>query len=474
MKQGVYVEMEMAKTYKVLSKKTIVIAIGATLMISGTGYGLYKVNQPKEAEMMVAREREYPVMRGDITAGTNGSGVIKFQQIDQNFSEAVTIDEVYVKEGQRVKKGDKLASISSSFIDDKLKEINGELQKAKAAVTSAKNNKEVARLTQNKTIEDQALTSKNQYEKQRSAILKNLSDLKGKQGELAGKLADITTEIAELSKNQVENALKIDELKATKSVIEGEKGTVESDIKRENDNLNTLDTDRKEELKQESKNAASSNKINELSNSSLEEAIVTAEGEVTRIQTEISKVNKLKENMILYAEEDGVIMALNYGPGQLTTPEKAVVTLGTNKKIVAEMTVSQSDIPDIEVGQEVNLFTGAFEGVTFKGKVTDVNLKPNTQGGTTNYAATVEIDANDYELLDGMTVSGLFLLKEVKDVLVLSNKAITLKDGKQIVKLRQKDGKLEEKEITTGFSDGKKSEVISGLNDGDIVIVGGQ
>ncbi|MGL4336089.1 MAG: HlyD family efflux transporter periplasmic adaptor subunit, partial [Turicibacter sp.] len=59
------------------------------------------------------------------------------------------------------------------------------------------------------------------------------------------------------------------------------------------------------------------------------------------------------------------------------------------------------------------------------------------------------------------------------DVLMLSNKAITLKDGKQVVNVKNEDGTVTETEITTGFSDGKNSEIISGLSEGDTVVVGG-
>ena len=109
----------------------------------------------------------------------------------------------------------------------------------------------------------------------------------------------------------------------------------------------------------------------------------------------------------------------------------------------------------------------------FEGTVSFINLKPNGQGSSVNYSVMVEISGNDLKLLEGMTVSAQFIVKDVKDVLTLSNKAITLKDGKQFVQVKQDDGTLKEVEITTGFSDGKISEIVSGLSEGDTVVVGG-
>lgn len=66
-----------------------------------------------------------------------------------------------------------------------------------------------------------------------------------------------------------------------------------------------------------------------------------------------------------------------------------------------------------------------------------------------------------------------FILKRVENVLTLSNKAITLRDGKQIVNVLLPDGSREEREIQTGFSDGRVSEIKSGLADGEIVVIEG-
>jgi len=41
------------------------------------------------------------------------------------------------------------------------------------------------------------------------------------------------------------------------------------------------------------------------------------------------------------------------------------------------------------------------------------------------------------------------------------------------VLMKDPDGNLYEQPITTGFSDGRYSEILSGLNDGDIVYVEG-
>ncbi|WP_195988056.1 efflux RND transporter periplasmic adaptor subunit [Clostridium sp. D53t1_180928_C8] len=467
--------MKAVKKYRALSKKTISIVLGITFLIAVTGYSMYKYNTGnKVAEEMLTREREYVVKKGDITAGTNGSGAIKLEQITQNFEEAVMIGEVFVNEGQSVKKGDKIASISETFINDKLVELNSQLKQATAALNSAKNNKQATALTQNKEWQDKVQTSKKQYESQRDSIINNINGLNKRVNDVNKKIEVVKNQIEELSKSTEENELKLQELKENETSLIAEKASIESELNTANLSLTSLNNDRNKDVSLESKEAAANTEINALSNSSLDEAISNAQKEVDKINNEISKINKLKENSILYAEADGIILALNCSKGATTSLDTPVITIGESDKVLAEINVSQNDITKIEEGQAAYISVSAFQDEKLNGKVKYINLKPNSQGNSITYSVTVEVDKNDLNILHGMTVSTQFIVKEVKDVLMLSNKAITLKDGKQIVNLRQEDGTLKEVEITTGFSDGKNSEIKSGLSEGDTVVIGGQ
>lgn len=467
--------MKSLKGYKALSKKTIAIVIGITVITAATGYTYIKVNKNnKSAIETVSREREYVVKRGDITAGTNGSGVLKFEQVSQNFKEPAIVGEVFVKEGQRVSKGDKLLSISEEFINDKLKELNEKLDQAVAALNSSKNNKQSTILAQNKAWTDKIEGTKSQYDSQRISIVGNINSLTDKLDSINSKINEVKKQIAELLKNEDENAVKIEELRLSESELASQKETIESEVKAVQGSLTSLDNARSKELDAEVKEASSNNEINALSNGGLDDSINNAQREVDKINEEIYKVNKLKEESILYAEADGVILSLNAVSGSMTTLEVPVVKIGKSDKVLAEIAISQNDITKIEEGRDVYVSVNAFQDEKFEGKVKYINLKPNTQGTSANYSVTVEVDKKDFKLLDGMTVNAQFIVKEVKDVLMLSNKAITLKDGKQIVKIKQEDGTLKEVEITTGFSDGKSSEIITGLSEGDTVIVGGQ
>ena len=132
---------------------------------------------------------------------------------------------------------------------------------------------------------------------------------------------------------------KLQELKLTESTLLSEKSLLETEIKNTNQSLNSLDVERTKEKESEVKEESANREINALTNSELDHSINNAQKEVDKINEQIAKVNKLKENSTLYAQIDGTILNLNYTVGSTTSSEIPIVTIGENAKVFAEITV---------------------------------------------------------------------------------------------------------------------------------------
>ena len=87
------------------------------------------------------------------------------------------------------------------------------------------------------------------------------------------------------------------------------------------------------------------------------------------------------------------------------------------------------------------------------------------------YPVAISIHPGEHVLLPGMKAYATIILKEKTNVLTLSNKAIALENGQQYVLVRDEDGDLVRKQIVTGFSDGRVSEILDGLSENEVVIV---
>jgi multidrug efflux pump subunit AcrA (membrane-fusion protein) len=86
------------------------------------------------------------------------------------------------------------------------------------------------------------------------------------------------------------------------------------------------------------------------------------------------------------------------------------------------------------------------------------------------YKVMIAFDGADVKLLSDMAGSADLVSSEVRDVLLISSAAVKNKSGRQMV-IVKKDGNFEEKEIQTGFTNGKQVEIKSGLNAGEEIVI---
>lgn len=191
---------------------------------------------------------------------------------------------------------------------------------------------------------------------------------------------------------------------------------------------------------------------------------------------EVTKGQALLKNTVgtvIEAESDGVIKKIHAEKDKEIAYKKPIITVGNYDKKSVKLDVSQEDINSVTIGQKIILNFLAERETELEAEVTEINSLPKEASDTIQYVVTATLAPTDVKLLEGMTGTAKFIRKSVEDVLVLSNKAIELKDGKQYVLVRDQANKIKKVTIKTGFSDGRVSEVVEGLKDGDMVVVKG-
>lgn len=201
---------------------------------------------------------------------------------------------------------------------------------------------------------------------------------------------------------------------------------------------------------------------------SINENIAKASRNVQTAQEKVARLQALSQNPTIYAQLDGIVTTLNYKVGDTVVDGKPLCIVGELDEITMTVPISASDIGSVSVGQKVNLYVDAYAEQRFTGTVKERLLVANDNG---EYPVTISIDPSEQVLLPGMKAYATIILKEKTDVLTLSNKAITLENGQQYVLVRDENGELVRKQIVTGFSDGRVSEILDGLSENQVVIV---
>lgn len=449
-------------------KKSIVILIAIVVSLAMVGFFFIKKDTASKEEDLV-REREYVASIGDITVGIDGSGVIKLKREEQTFKEVAVFGKYYVKVGDAVKKGDILAELSMKDLEDKQSEIKDRLKEAQNVLSKAKSDKELFEVEADKKVKDIRGNSEAVYNSKTSEIKGLIDNLNNKISSIEDKIVTLKQEKEKLeSEAQNENnTTRIDKINEEISAYQEESNKLKSDLDIEKSALSGLETERDREVAKENEDIELLKRQNESQIKSLQGALESAQNSFDKINKELEEVNSLIASPKLEATLDGVVLSTPYLPGETISTAKPVVEIGDMTKPALTLFVDSIDVIDISEGQEVSFYVDAYPEDTFTGKV---ESRSYVQDENKKLEVRVTVDENDAELLEGMGASATIIIKQKKDILTLSNKAIKLKDNKQFVKVRNAEGKVEEREITTGFSDGRISEILSGLNDKDVVI----
>ena len=216
----------------------------------------------------------------------------------------------------------------------------------------------------------------------------------------------------------------------------------------------------------------------------IEANIKQAEIEVNTAETNVGYTK-------ITAPMDGTVISVPVSEGQTvnanqTTP--TIVTIADLSKMKIKPEISEGDITKVKAGQEVS-FTILSDNQTLYHSVIDSVDPANTttsnssstsssisssNSSTTSaiyYYANVLIDNPDRTLRIGMTTENNIKIANAKDVLLVSNMAIQKRDGKSFVNVLNNKNQSEKREVETGVQNDFKTEIKSGLNEGEKVIV---
>ena len=182
---------------------------------------------------------------------------------------------------------------------------------------------------------------------------------------------------------------------------------------------------------------------------------------------EVKRWEELYRATPILAPIDGTLILRKVEPGQSFTSTDAVFVMSDRLIVVAQ--VDETDIAQIRLKQSVLVELDAYPGQTFEGRVAQIAYDAKTVNNVTTYEVDVVPDKIPSFMRSGMTANVTFRIRTRKDVLIVPSDAIRVRDGHSYV-LRPAstpDGKPVEQEIEVGLSDGKRTEVLSGLNEGD-------
>jgi HlyD family secretion protein len=215
---------------------------------------------------------------------------------------------------------------------------------------------------------------------------------------------------------------------------------------------------------------------------------------------------------------DGIVTSLNAEVGEIVmigtmnNPGTVIMIVSDMSEIETEVEVDETDIAQVELGQEAEISIDAYPDTTFKGRVTEIGHTARisglgTQDQVTNFLVKVMLIDEVASIRPGMSASVDITTDSRSDVLNVPIQAVVMREEKSDTLTSEEEekegavastdsgsvkgekrGKKEKKEvegvflavdgrakfvqIATGIADQQNIEIVSGINDGDQVVTG--
>jgi macrolide-specific efflux system membrane fusion protein len=171
----------------------------------------------------------------------------------------------------------------------------------------------------------------------------------------------------------------------------------------------------------------------------------------------------------IVAPVSGTIILRNVEPGQTVAPADVLLVVADRLQVVAK--VDETDIARIAVGTLTEIVLDAYPQQLIEGRVNAIAFEAKTVNNVTTYDVEVAPIAQPAFMRSGMTANVTFILREKKNVLTLPLAAIQFKNDSPFVLVKNSKGKAEELFVALGDSDGSSTEITSGLDEAQTVLV---
>ncbi len=428
-------------------------------------------------------------------------------------SSSLTVGKVLVSVGQNVKEGDVLFELAEESVAELEQELQDNVVKAKADLDAVYADQKLSKLTAKNTYEsslaygdyaqteynttiqelkDEVESSKATWEKAKTTLT-----------EYQNRLADITDSYNDAVQAQSNFQYSLDHTEPTDAYmytyyfnyvqeagqtvesLKKQKEQLESNVEQAQGNVETAKSNYEKAQRNQAQGVLSAKQtlaLRQLAYNTaqetyditlayLEEDARTQEEIYQETQEKWEEFSSYISGNSIIARYNGVITSVELAEGDSITTGSALVTLYDLDEVTMTVSVYEQDMTNIKVGSIANINFTAYPEDLFTATVSEVSDASTDSKGNVVYEVTVTINGDTSGLFQGMTGDITFVTEQSEETLYVARRAIITEKDKSYVKIRQEDGTIVKKEVTTGFTDGKNVQIVDGLAEGDVVLI---
>jgi HlyD family secretion protein len=210
-------------------------------------------------------------------------------------------------------------------------------------------------------------------------------------------------------------------------------------------------------------------------------AIAKAQAQVEQFKAQLSQSEEDLRNATIVSPIDGVVLSRDREVGDavssiLTMGSGAtlIMTVGDLREVYVKGKVDESDIGKVYLGQPARITVESYKDQQFAGKVTKISPMGVEKDNVTTFEVRVSISNESRKLMATMTANAEIVLEERKGVLAIPEGAIIYKKDHS-TEVEVPDPSVESGKrsiaVTTGISNGSKTQIAQGLTEGQQVVL---
>lgn len=461
--------------------KRIWIALIVLLVVAGllvAGFGLR--DRQARAQAGLPEDGEvYVVSRGEVVEVIEASGSLEpAAEVALGFSTPGELVEIYVATGDEVRQGEVLARLDTT-------DLELQLAQARAGLNAAQANL------------DQLLAAAR--EEDLTVAQSSLNQAAANAEELKVTLA-ANTEQARLSWEQAANALR--DAQATYENIYWENREWEEEAKKWGGELPDAKADAEAQAwravenaefameqarlayeqalqRQESSYQSAQSQVTSawaslerLENGAGAEEIAAVEASIEQARVAYEQAQAQLDKATLTAPFDGIVATVLGEVHNQVSAASPVLVLIDPASYYVDVEVDEVDIAAVRVGQEVGILLDAIPDVELSGTVSEIALSPSGGQGVVTYRVRVQVDDLAGAVVrSGMTANANIVTDRAGDVLVVPRRAVRLEGDQAYVEQVLPDEQLAAVPVELGLGDPYYIEIVSGLEEGDRILI---
>jgi HlyD family secretion protein len=459
--------------------------------------------------------------RGNLTSTVSANGnVAAIRDVSADFAgTAGIVRTIYVKEAQRVRKGDKIAKVDQRSARQTLRTALATLNSARAQLTTTTQGQTSQERSQDQATIASAQASVNSSRtglraarqtyhldrnQQRGSVSAAGRDLGDARSSLRGARSDLRDARAEQRKAQ-QSGDSSDQSQAASDVAAAQsaESTAETALNSAQSALRTAEDARDSTLMQDRQNIRTQEGAVASARTSVRSArasaavnaqpartgeIESASAQVDSAQVTVDQARTTLNETILRAPVSGKVATINGTVGQLSSATSSSSSSSSSstststsssgsgfvgitdvKQLQVTAMVAEADIGTVKVGQSATV-TFSADGRQADATVTAIDTDDTVTNNVVEYGVTVTLDNHIARTKIGQSTSVSIATRSAQNVLIASTSALTT-TGTTTTATVRRNGVDTTVTVVTGLAGDSGTEIKSGLSEGDVLVI---